>query len=145
MEFLNPMLAHLPVIPTLLVSIVVASLLVYVPFLPVAYARLRVGYNWSAPRNMFDKLPDYAQRATWAHQNAFESLIIFAPAALMAIATQVTSPWASSAAVAYLVARLLHSVFYILDVPIARSLMFAIASLASYTLFALSLKSAALF
>jgi len=33
---------------------------------------------------MFDKLPPYAQRATWAHQNSFEAFIMILAAALMA-------------------------------------------------------------
>jgi uncharacterized MAPEG superfamily protein len=37
------------------------------------------------------------------------------------------------------VARLLYSIFYILNIPIMRSLMFAIGSLSSFTLIALSI------
>jgi uncharacterized MAPEG superfamily protein len=40
---------------------------------------------------MFDRLLPYAQRATWAHQNAFEALTIFTPAAFMAYITGVES------------------------------------------------------
>jgi uncharacterized MAPEG superfamily protein len=123
----------------LLYSIVGAVILTYAPFLVVAWGRLQAGYNQAAPRAMFDKLPDYAQRATWAHQNSFESLTIYGLAALMAYATRVESDWAKFAAIAFITARLLYSIFYILNVPIARSLMFAIDSLSGWTLFALSI------
>ena len=57
----------------------------------------------------------------------------------MAYATGVDSEWAKIAAIAFIAARLLYSVFYILNVPIGRSLMFATGSLCAWTLFALSI------
>ncbi len=132
----------LPVSAILLDCIAAAAVLIYIPFLVVGYARVTVGYDTAAPRAMFDKLPPYGQRATWAHQNSFEAFMIFAAAALMAYVTGVDSPLAAIAAIAFVVARSLYSVFYILNVPIARSLMFGIGTLSSSTLFVLSLLSA---
>ncbi|MBD2086286.1 MAPEG family protein [Coleofasciculus sp. FACHB-542] len=132
----------IPVPAILLDCIAAAAVLIYIPFLVVGYARVTVGYNTAAPRAMFDKLPPYGQRATWAHQNSFEAFMIFAAAALMAYVTGVDSPLAAIAAIAFVVARSLYSVFYILNVPIARSLMFGIGTLSSSTLFVLSLLSA---
>jgi len=123
-----------------LYSIAAAAVLIYLPFLVVGYARARAGYDVSAPRAMFDKLPPYGQRATWAHQNSFEAFMVFAAAALMAYVTGVNSPTAATwAAIAFLVARLLYSIFYILNIPLLRSLMYAIGSLGSGTLFVLSI------
>ena len=101
-----------------------------------------LGYNRAAPRAMFDKLPPYAQRATWAHQNSFETFMIFAAAALMAYVTGQDSKAAVTAAITFVVARLLYSVFYIANLPLGRSLMFAIGTICSITLIALSLLSA---
>jgi uncharacterized MAPEG superfamily protein len=126
----------------LLYCIAAAAVLIYLPFLVVAYGRVSVGYDISAPRAMFDKLPDYAQRATWAHQNAFEAFTIFAPAALMAYVTGQNSSLAIGVAIAFIIARFLYSLFYIFNIPLARSLMFAIGSLCSATLFVLSILSA---
>ena len=98
---------NLSVSVILLLSIVGAVILTYAPFLVVAWGRLQSGYDQSAPRAMFDTLPDYAKRATWAHQNSFEALTIYGLAALMAYATGVTSDWAKIAAIAFLVARAL--------------------------------------
>lgn len=126
----------------LLVSIALAAGLVYLPFFVVGYGRFAVGYDQSAPRAMLPKLPPFAQRATWAHENAFESMILYAPAALMAFVTGQQSILASGAAVTYLVARALYPVFYIADVPVLRSLMFAIANLGTFTLYILSCRSA---
>ncbi|MBW4562517.1 MAG: MAPEG family protein [Mojavia pulchra JT2-VF2] len=128
-----------PVSAVFLYSIAAAAVLIYLPFLLVGYARVRVGYDMSAPRAMFDKLPPYAQRASWAHQNSFETFIVFTAAALMAYVTGVNSSTAAVAAIAFVVARLLYSIFYILNIPPLRSLMFAISSLSSGTLMALSI------
>jgi len=126
----------------LLYCIAAAAVLIYVPFLVVGYARMSVGYDTRAPRAMFDKLPAYAQRATWAHQNSFETFMIFAAAALMAYVTGQNSSLATGAAIAFVIARSLYSVFYILNIPVGRSLMFVISSACSATLFVLSLLSA---
>ena len=132
---------NLSVDAALLYGILGAVLLTYFPYLFVATGRFQVGYDMSAPRAMFDKLPEYAKRANWAHQNCFEALAIFTAAALMAYVTGVESDWAKYSAIAFLVSRFLFSVFYILDIPPLRSLMFGIGSASSFTLFALSLKT----
>ena len=132
-------LSLLPVPAIFLYSIVVAAILIYVPYLLVAFARVQIGYDLSAPRAMFDKLPPYAQRATWAHENSFEGFMVFAAAALMAYVTGVTSPQGGNAAIIFIIARLLYSIFYIANIPLLRSLMFGVASFSSGTLFYLSL------
>ncbi|CEJ44869.1 MAPEG family protein [Umezakia ovalisporum] len=133
-------LLQLPVSIIFLYSIAAAAILIYLPFLLVAYARFQIGYEALAtPRAQFDKLPPYAQRATWAHQNSWEAFMLFAIAALMAYVTDVNSPTAAFAAMAFVVARLLYSVFYILNIPLLRSLMFAMGSLGSGTLIIFSI------
>jgi len=132
-------LSQLPVPAIFLSSIVVAAILIYVPYLLVAFARVQIGYDLSAPRAMFDKLPPYAQRATWAHENSFEGFMVFAAAALMAYVTGVNSPQGRNAAIIFIIARLLYSIFYIANIPLLRSLMFGVASFSSGTLFYLSL------
>lgn len=117
-----------------------AAILIYLPFLLVAYERLQIGYEALAtPRAKFDQLSPYAQRAMWAHQNSFEAFTLFAPAALMAYVTHVSSSVAVLASISFVVARLFYSVFYILNVPILRSLMFGVGSFASATLITLSI------
>lgn len=134
-------LLKLPPSSIFLYCIVLGAILVYVPFLVVAYGRVKVGYDLGAPRTMFEKLPDYAKRATWAHQNSFETFILFAPASFMAYITEQDSVLAIGASVAFVIGRFFYSIFYILDVPIGRSLMFAISSSGTAILFILSLIS----
>jgi uncharacterized MAPEG superfamily protein len=131
----------MPTPTVFLYGVAIAALLVYLPFVVVGYGRLKAGYNASAPRAQFDQLPPYAQRATWAHENAFESFMVFSAAALMAYITQPPGATAAIAVFAYLAARTLYPVFYILDIPWARSLMFGIGNLSIITLFVLSIRS----
>ncbi|WP_416670041.1 MAPEG family protein [Egbenema bharatensis] len=134
-----PFLQQLSTPTVLLWSLALAMVLVYAPFLVVAYSRFKVGYDMAAPRTMLDKLPAFAQRATWAHQNSFEAFSLFAVAALMAYVTQVQSPLAAVAAIVHIFARSLYSVFYILNLPLLRSLMFGLGGLGTATLVGLSL------
>lgn len=131
-------LPELSVSAALIYSLFIAAILIYVPFGVVAYGRLRVGNDTAAPRALFDKLPPYAQRATWAHQNSFESFMLYTAAALAAYVTAVDSIWAIAAPIAYVTARFFYSIVYILNIPILRSLMFGIGSLSIGTLFVLS-------
>ncbi len=90
---------------------------------------------------MFEKLLDYAKRAYWAHQNALEIFIVSASAFLIAYLTQQDSMLAVGGAIAFVIGRFFYSIFYILDVPIGRMLMFAISSFGAIILYTLSLVS----
>jgi uncharacterized MAPEG superfamily protein len=132
-------LANLSTTTILLGSIAGAAILVYFPYLLVAITRFQVGMDLSAPRAMFDKLPDYGQRATWAHQNSFETFIIYSAAALMACFTHQDSQFISNCAIAFVMSRFFYSIFYITDFPLGRSLMFGIGSFATFSLMSASI------
>ncbi len=137
MNFLN-----LPTTTVLLGAIGGAAALIYFPYLLVAIGRFQVGYDMSAPRASFDRLPDYAKRANWAHQNSFETFVTFTAAAFMAYLTKQDSVYAANLAIAFVVSRLLFSVFYIINFPIGRSLMFGVGSFATVSLMIMSIQSA---
>ena len=76
---------------TLIWCLFIAALLPFIAKGPVAYAMNKLGgYNNNHPREQQSNLTGFGARALAAHQNAFESLMIFAPAVLLAIATQHT-------------------------------------------------------
>ena len=104
-----------------------AAALVYFPYLLVATGRFQAGYEMDAPRGMFDKLPDYAQRATWAHQNSWESFALYVPAALMAFVVGLPAGQVLGTVLVYLAARVGYSLFYVLNVPPLRSLCWAVS------------------
>lgn len=132
----------------LLYSLPVAAFLIYVPYMLVAAERVKLAQSmdnsmevFARPRFYADKLPDYAKRANWAHQNSIESFILYSPAAVIAYITGQDGTSALLAVVAYIVARLLFSVFYILNVAPLRSLMFGIGSISIFNLYLMSCKS----
>ncbi len=126
---------NLSVPAVLLYSLAGASIIAYLPVPVMAYARAKVGFDLAAPRALFDKLPDYGKRATWAHANSFESLIIYTAAVLVAYLAGVDTPSAAWAALVYLLARLLYVLFYIFNVAVGRSLMFGIGLFCTIGLF----------
>ncbi len=132
-----------------LLCIAGAWAIIYLPFGVVAVARLQLGYNYNAPRAMFDSLPPFAQRATWAHQNGFETFAPFAAAALMAY---VTGPheivlwqgltgdtWITLFASSFLGFRVLYGLFYIADIPYARSFSYVMGAFSTLGLLGISL------
>lgn len=105
----------------LLYCIAAAAFLIYVPLFAISIGRFQVGYDYNNPRALFDKLPPFARRATWAHQNAFEVFPIFAAAVLMVLVTDRTSNLAVNLGLAFLVFRVLHIGFYIANLAFPRS------------------------
>ena len=131
-----------------LYSLPIAAFLIYVPYMVVAAERVKLAQSMESklevferPRFYADKLPDYAKRANWAHQNAFESFILYSPAAVAAYITGQEGNSAVLAVVAYLLARLLFPVFYILNVAPLRSLMFGVGSISIFSLYLMSCKA----
>ena len=67
----------------------------------------------------------WAKRAIRAHQNAIENLVLFAPAVLIALELNMSTPVTRAAAAAYFAARLLHFIVYTAGIPMMRTLMFS--------------------
>jgi uncharacterized MAPEG superfamily protein len=134
---------NLPIEPSqvLIYGVAIAAGLVYLPYMVVAYGRVSIGMDMSAPRAMFDRLPDFAKRATWAHQNSFEVFALFAAAALTSYVTQTASAQTSLYVLVFLAARFLFSLFYILDWPWLRSPMWVISMICIGGLFTASLQA----
>ncbi|XFA72985.1 MAPEG family protein [Thermosynechococcaceae cyanobacterium Okahandja] len=122
-------------------SLFAATVLIYFPYIFVVVGRVQAGFDMSAPRALFPKLPPFAQRAVWAHENSFETFMPFAAAVLLTLITHVETPTVAIASLSFVMARLLYSVFYIVNVPIGRSLMFGVGTAATITLFLQSLAS----
>ncbi len=129
----------IPLTAVPLLSIAAAILLVYLPMGLVVQERQKLGYNSSAPRAMFDQLSDRAKRATWAHQNGFETLTPFAATSLIAY---LTGPHDSLVGLSlsgdlliallctlFLLFRIVYTLAYINDQPLLRSFAFGMSSL----------------
>jgi len=106
----------------------VALLLPFIAKIPVAIAMNKLGkYDNDHPRDQQTKLTGFGARALAAHLNAFESLIIFAPALVLAIATNNHSDFIQQLSVVYIIARLTYNALYLANVSTLRSLVWAVS------------------
>ena len=76
----------------------------------------------------------WAQRLYFAHTNAVENLIIFAPLVLILDAQGYSTEGTVIACAVYFWARLAHAVVYTMGVPVLRTLAFAVGFVAQLTL-----------
>jgi uncharacterized MAPEG superfamily protein len=119
----------------LIICLFLALLLPLLAKGPVAYAMAKLGgYNNNHPREQQSKLTGFGARALAAHQNAFESVILFAPAVVLALATGNIQQEIVILAVVHVIARLLYNIFYLLNISLLRSIVWAIATLCSFTI-----------
>lgn len=119
----------------LIICLFIATLLPYLAKVPVAYAMNQIGgYDNYHPREQQSKLSGFGARALAAHQNAFESLIIFAPAVLLAIALNNVSELITQLAIAHVCARILYNILYLLNFDKLRSLIWFVATASSFTI-----------
>lgn len=79
------------------------------------------------PREFLDGLGGRHKRAHWAQQNAFEAFPPFAAAVIIAHIAHGEQMWIDGLAVAFVVLRILHAVFYIGDKATARSAVWLLA------------------
>ena len=77
---------------------------------------------------------EWANRMMFAHDNAVENLIIFAPLVLILNAADYSSKWTVMACAVYFWARLAHLLVYTFGIPVLRTLTFAVGFLAQVVL-----------
>jgi len=120
---------------TLIICLFIATLLPFIAKIPVAIAMNKMGgYNNNHPRDQQAKLTGFGARAFAAHQNAFESLLIFSPAVLLAIATQNTGVFIEQLAITHIVARVLYNIAYLMNIGVMRSLIWGVGIMSSFTI-----------
>jgi len=106
----------------------IACLLPYIwaPF-QIPARRMQFGtVDNKLPRVQQSQLQGRGARALGAHQNAFEALITFAPAVLVAHLAGADAVWSARLAVLFLICRVLHGIFYLVDLDFARSGVFTV-------------------
>jgi uncharacterized MAPEG superfamily protein len=77
---------------------------------------------------------EWASRLMFAHDNAVENLVIFAPLVLILAEVDYSSNWTVYACAVYFWARVAHLVVYTLGVPVLRTLTFAVGFFAQAVL-----------
>jgi len=76
----------------------------------------------------------WAMRLYFAHTNAVENLVIFAPLVLILDSYQISTPTTAAACAVYFWARLAHVVVYTLGLKVVRTLAFTVGFLAQAVL-----------
>lgn len=116
----------------LITCLFIATILPYLAKIPVAYAMQKAGgYNNNYPREQQARLQGFGARALAAHQNSFESLLVFAIAVLTAIAITNHSSLIESLAVVHIVARCVYHILYLMDLAMLRSIVWGVSLLSS--------------
>ena len=77
---------------------------------------------------------EWANRMMFAHDNAVENLVIFAPLVLILNAIDYSSKWTVLACAVYFWSRLAHALVYTLGIPVLRTVTFTIGFLAQAVL-----------
>jgi len=77
---------------------------------------------------------EWANRMMFAHDNAVENLIIFAPLVLILNAADYSTKWTVMACAVYFWARLAHLLVYTFGIPVLRTLTFAVGFIAQVVL-----------
>jgi uncharacterized MAPEG superfamily protein len=76
----------------------------------------------------------WANRLMFAHDNAVENLVIFAPLVLILNEIDYSTKWTVYASAVYFWARLAHLIVYTLGLPVFRTLAFTVGFLAQAVL-----------
>ena len=119
-------------------SLCLSVLVVLLSTIPLTIGRIKAGYsmkNMSAPRALFNELPDFGKRAVWCHQNCWESISIHAPACLLCIITSPDSTLSLFAAWSHPFIRFLYIGAYVFNIPLARGLIWATGILTTLVLY----------
>jgi uncharacterized MAPEG superfamily protein len=125
--------------PVLLWCLFIAIFLPYIWSIAAVFERVKLpeGLDNNHPRLQQSRLTGRGARAVAAQGNAWEALIVFAPAVFVAQSRGADAKWAAILGCIWVVARLLHGVFYLSDIAPARSTTFAVSYFCAIGLFVL--------
>ncbi|NRA61285.1 MAG: MAPEG family protein [Psychrobium sp.] len=114
---------------TIIICAFFAVLLPYLAKLPLALAMNKEGkYDNNYPREQQARLTGFGARALAAHQNSFESLIIFTMAVAVTLATNTITETVQWLAVVHVISRIVYCVMYYINQDKLRSLTWFIAT-----------------
>lgn len=108
--------------------------LLWVPYVLNRCQVRGLGGAMANPSRNDKPLADWANRLLFAHDNAVENLVIFAPLVLILNAIDYSSKWTVLACAVYFWSRVAHLIVYTLGVPVLRTLTFLIGFFAQAAL-----------
>ncbi len=116
----------------LLGCLFIAMLLPFIAKIPLALAMHKESqYDNKHPRAQQARLTGFGARALAAHQNAFESLIIFGAAIATTIAVGQTGELIQTLAITHIVARIAYNILYLVNWHMLRSMVWSIGLFSS--------------
>ncbi|MFT4927869.1 MAG: putative MAPEG superfamily protein [Phenylobacterium sp.] len=118
-----------------IICLFIAAVLPFLAKGPVAVAMHRLGgYDNKHPRSQQTELTGFGARALAAHQNAFEALLLFATAAITAIASNQVSATVEVASIVFVVARVAYNILYLLNLSTLRSISWAVGTVSCFVI-----------
>jgi uncharacterized MAPEG superfamily protein len=105
---------------------VILTGLLWVPYVLNRIMVRGVGGAMANPSRNDKPQAEWANRLMFAHDNAIENLIIFAPLVLILNAADVSTPTTVLACAVYFWSRVVHLIVYTLGLPIFRTLAFCV-------------------
>lgn len=111
-----------------LVLTVLMTALFWVPYVLNSFFVRGIIPTMMYPGNDAPPLSAWAKRASAAHHNAIENLVIFAPLVIVChlLQTKLSIEAVTTAAMVYFFVRLIHYIVYTLKIPIIRTLSFLV-------------------
>src|ERR1700737_4554640 len=113
---------------------VILTGLLWIPYMINRYQVRGLSSGLANPARNDKPHAEWATRLMFAHDNAVENLVIFAPLVLILQQIDYSSKWTVLACAVYFWARVAHLIFYTLGLPIFRTLAFTIGFLAQVVL-----------
>lgn len=130
--------------PALAWSLLLSGAVVILSLVPLGAGRAKANFtpeDLAAPRAMFERLPAWGHRASWAHQNSFEAFTLHAPACLLCLHAGAAGPLLTAAALLQPLLRLIYIGAYVANQPLLRSLCWAVALVCTAVLYLEGLKA----
>jgi uncharacterized MAPEG superfamily protein len=105
---------------------VILTGLLWVPYVLNRCMVRGIGGAMANPSRNDKPLAEWANRLLFAHDNAVENLIVFAPLVLTLNAADVSTPTTVLACAVYFWSRLAHLIVYALGLPVFRTVAFVV-------------------
>jgi uncharacterized MAPEG superfamily protein len=113
---------------------VILTGLLWVPYVLNRTAIRGIGGAMANPSRTDRPHAEWATRLMFAHDNAIENLIVFAPLVLILAQIDYSSKWTVYACAVYFWSRVVHLIVYTLGLPVFRTLAFLVGFFAQVVL-----------
>ena len=113
---------------------VILTGLLWVPYILNRIAVRGLSATMANPSPNAKSHAPWATRLMFAHDNAVENLVVFAPLVLILNAIDYSNKWTVYASAVYFWARVAHLIVYMLGLPVFRTLAFVVGFFAQVVL-----------